>query len=206
MILCHQKCPNASYFTWYLEVVHFHGKHPARNPMFFINHTHSQCLRANSDILVSRVQVLNDLSNLIKTNLFFPFLSSKSICLYTNWHTFSVFLWDNNTNCLVKFKWMLIKLNMLTGGTKYILCCESYPFLPKSFLFSFIKLIYFLFAIAKWNWSCRGTWIFEDICGNKEKLIERFLQKAWNPKKNINQVLLAACTVEAWPLLLVLIP
>ena len=88
LILCHQKCPNASYFTWYLEVVHFHGKHPARNPIFFISHTHSECLRANSDILVSRVQVLNDLSNLIKTNLFFPFLSSKSICLYTNWHTF----------------------------------------------------------------------------------------------------------------------
>ena len=37
---------------------------------------------------------------------------------------------------------MLIKLNMLTVGTKYILCCESYPFLPKSFLFSCIKLIY----------------------------------------------------------------
>ena len=31
---------------------------------------------------------------------------------------------------------------MLRVGTKYILCRESYPFLPKSFLFSFIKLIY----------------------------------------------------------------
>ena len=36
---------------------------------------------------------------------------------------------------------MLIKLNVLTlhRGKKYILCCESYPFLYKSFFFSFIK-------------------------------------------------------------------
>ena len=40
---------------------------------FFIKHAHSQCLRANSYILVSWLLVLNGIPDLIKTNLFFFF-------------------------------------------------------------------------------------------------------------------------------------
>ena len=144
--------------------------------------------------------------------LFFLFLFSDSICLYTNWkHSF---LWDNNTKCLVKLKWMLIKLNVLTlhRGKKYILCCESYPFLHKSFFFSIQKINIFFIRNCKWElklWRNMNIWKHTRLlfkASFKGKLMNRFLQKAYNPKEKINQALRATCTAEAWPLLLVIIP
>ena len=120
--------------------------------LFFIKHAHSQYLRANSYILVSWLLVLNGMPDLIKTNLFFfSFLYSDSICLYTSWkHSF---LWDNNTKCLVKLKWMLIKLYVLTlhRGKNIFCVVKVIPFFTSHSFFPFKKLIYFLFAIANEN-------------------------------------------------------
>ena len=167
-------------------MVHCHGKHTARNPFFF-NQTCTFSIPENTNpyILVSWLLVLNGMPDLIKTNLFFfSFLYSDSICLYTSWkHSF---LWDNNTKCLVKLKWMLIKLNVLTlhRGKKYILCCESYPFLHKSFFFSIQKINIFFIRNCKWElklWRNMNIWKHTRLlfkASFKGKLMNRFLQKA----------------------------
>ena len=86
-----------------------------------------------------------------KSFFFFSFLYSDSICLYTSWkHSF---LWDNNTKCLVKLKWMLIKLYVLTlhRGKNIFCVVKVIPFFTSHSFFPFKKLIYFLFAIANEN-------------------------------------------------------
>lgn len=109
---------------------------------FFIKDAHSQFLRANSYILVSWLLVLNGMSDLIRTNNFSFHLLIARVFACTQIDTHSL-LWDNNTNCLIKLIWMLIKLNVLTlhsGNKIYFFCVvKVIPFFTSHSFFSFIK-------------------------------------------------------------------
>ena len=86
--------------------------------------------------------VLNGMSDLIRTNNFSFHLLIARVFAYTQIDTHSL-LWDNNTNCLIKLIWMLIKLNVLTlhsGNKIYFFCVvKVIPFFTSHSFFSFIK-------------------------------------------------------------------